>query len=137
EGACIMGDICRHPQLPRDTFTRLLLEKPPARDRGRGPTHFLDWHTSNFSIPTETLLKHGGFGSAPGIHGVEVLEMAFRLDRAGVEPCYLDDARVYIWQPATFAAERCRQYQLGYGLHSLQRQTRAAAIPEKFRLQPA
>ncbi|MCF6284595.1 MAG: glycosyltransferase family 2 protein [Candidatus Hydrogenedentes bacterium] len=131
---CTMGDIHRHPQLPHDTFTRLFLDKLPAWEDAVEPSHFLDWQRSNFCINREAFLEAGGFSTDEALSAVEIPELAFRLEAEGVRPQYLPDARVYIWQPTTFAAERYRQYLLGYGLYHLQERTGAAEIPGRFRL---
>ncbi len=132
---CIMGDVHRHPQLPRDTFTRLFLDRNLAPDASdESPAHFLDWQSSNFCLDRQCFLDAGGFETDEVMEPVAAIELASRLASRGISPRYLPDARVYVWQPTTFAAERRRQYRFGYALKHLQARTRASAIPRRFRL---
>ncbi len=132
--ACVMGTVRRHPQLPRDTFTRQFLDEPSHWESYSDTPHFLDWQRSNFSVPRESFESLTGFSTEQSLYAVNIWELAFRMERAGLQPMQLSDARAYIWQPTTFAAERFRQYHLGFGLLHLQQRTRAAHIPERFRL---
>lgn len=131
---CVMGTLRRHPQLPRDTFTRQFLDEPSNWESYSDTPHFLDWQRSNFSLSRETFQSLGGFSTEQSLYAVNIWELAYRMERAELQPRQLNDARCYIWQPTTFAAERFRQYHLGFGLFQLQRSTRAALIPERFRL---
>lgn len=132
--ACVMGTVRRHPQLPRDTFTRQFLDEVTNWENYADAPHFLDWQRSNFSLSRERFQDLGGFSTAQPLYAVNIWELAHRMEQAGLEPIQLADARCYIWQPTTFAAERFRQYHLGFGLFHLQRATRSTLIPERFRL---
>ena len=133
--ACVMGTVRRHPQLPRDTFTRQFLDDASNWESYSDTPHFLDWQRSNFSLSRDRFETLGGFSTGQSLYAVNIWELAFRMEQSGIQPIQLTDARVYIWQPTTFAAERFRQYHRGYGLFHLQRCTGAAIIPERFRLQ--
>ena len=132
---CTMGDVHRHPQLPRNTFTRLLLAREAPSDRSYETKQFLEWPRSNFCLDRSVFFDVGGFSRDPNLAAAAPLELAHRLGKSGMALQFIPDARVYVWQPTTFATERRRQYRLGHGLMHLQRVTRASSIPAQFRLQ--
>jgi GT2 family glycosyltransferase len=66
--------------------------------------HFRDTYTGNFSTRRDVLLKVGGFDEAFEVYGHEDYELALRLQEAGVELAYSQEARAHQHYEKTFAA---------------------------------
>ena len=134
EQSCLMGAIHVHPQVPAGSLTRLSLEAPAAIHNGGEAPQFLDWQASNISLPRRLLGSLGVFTERPEFGAVEHLELAWRLQRGGVECLCAEDTRSYVWQPLHFEAERARYYNIGYGLYHLLRLTHSRSILQRYRL---
>ena len=131
---CLAGEIHTHPQLAPDSFTRLSIDESPDEDEYTEQVPYLEAQPSNLSIGRTLFERLGGFDEVEGLHPLEHIILAHRLGKAGVEIRRLADARSYVWQPASLAAERARYYDMGYAMFEILRMTRSAAIVERHQL---
>lgn len=134
DSQCLVGEVHVHPQLPPASLTRLDPAGSPDESGYEEQLPFLEAPASNLSISRALFAQVGGFDEAAGLAPFEHIVWAHRLQRAGVKLIRIDDARSYVWQPATLAAERERHYNLGYAMFEVTRMTRSGAAVDRYQL---
>lgn len=133
-GACaIVGSIGRHPQsgtnefLPHYTFA----DMAPFADNQ--PLRFIDWRCWNLSLPRATVLDANGFDESFVLPGLEDVELAWRLERAGIQGFYSKGAAAYFWQPLSVTEEIARRYGEGFTLWQAMEKTRSDVLANRYR----
>ena len=112
----IVGKIERHPQAGHDARLRHFTPRdtePFAHDE---PLRFLDWRCWNLSTPRASLIDSNGFDESFAVPGLEDVELAWRLERAGLQGFYSEHATAYAWQSLDIDQEFTRQYYEGFTL---------------------
>jgi hypothetical protein len=77
----------------------------------------------------------GGFDADFYTMGLEDIELAWRLEDAGLSGFYCEGACAYAWRVATLAEQCAELYAHGYALESLIRRTGADVITERYKHQ--
>jgi glycosyltransferase involved in cell wall biosynthesis len=128
----VAGSIRPHPRLAAGVLTRWFLpedHRRPARDR---PLNILECDIGNISLPRQRLLDSGGFSEAFAFPDFTEAELAWRLAKGGMQTFFNEHAHGYVAAPASFEAERRRQYGRGYSLRRLAELTAAREIPRRY-----
>lgn len=132
-GACaIAGAVDRHPQLTVETVIPWAPEERLARFRPNQPLRFLDWRAWNLSLPRSEVIEAGGFTEDETLAPLSDIELAWRLEQAGLRGLHSRRACAYLWQPAGLEAERERQYAEGKAMPALLAATGSEMARERF-----
>jgi len=126
----VVGHVAPHPQA--ECATRHFA--PPGADRftHNQPLRFLDWRCWNLSVPRAALLDAGGFDESFAVPGLEDIELAWRLERAGLPGTFCENAVAYAWQPLDVDRELARRYAEGFTLWQVLEKTRSDILANRF-----
>ena len=127
-----VGAIEAHPQIAANTFTKQYEVTAGARFLKGQPLRFIDWRAWNLSLPRAAILEVGGFDESFAQAGLEDLELAWRLESAGIKGFFMDEASAYVWCPTTLEAERQRLYAEGYSLLMLLDKTHEEVVSNRL-----
>lgn len=130
--AAAVGAIDVHPQLAANTFTKHYDVTASAGFLKGQPLRFIDWRAWNLSVPRAAILEAGGFDESFDQPGLEDLELAWRLESAGIKGFFADEASAYVWCPTTLEAERQRLYAEGYSLVKLLDKTHEEVVANRL-----
>ena len=132
-GCAVAGWLGPHPQvdlrLPARAY-RLVAERRWIPGQ---PLRFLDWQSHNLSLPRALALEAGGFDEHLPHGAMEDIELAWRLERAGLKGVFSEEARAHTWLPADLNEESRRHYLAGYGLHHLIELTESRLLSQRYR----
>lgn len=133
-GACaIVGNIERHPQSGVDEFVGHHAFSDMAPFTDNQPLRFIDWRCWNLSLPRAAVLDANGFDESFVLPGLEDVELAWRLERAGIHGFYSKGATAYFWQPLSVAEEIARRYSEGFTLWQAMEKTRSDVLANRYR----
>jgi glycosyltransferase involved in cell wall biosynthesis len=132
-GCAIVGAVRPHPDADASSFALWNELGRFRRFVPNQPLRFPDWRALNLSLPRQEILDAGGFDTEFYTTGMEDVELAWRLEDAGLPGFYCDGACAYAWRAATLAEKCAELYARGYALESLLRRTGADIVSERYK----
>jgi glycosyltransferase involved in cell wall biosynthesis len=132
-GNCaILGNIGRHPQTEgriRLAYVTPMDVEPFVNNQ---PLRFVDWRCWNLSLPRAALIDAKGFDESFALPGLEDVELAWRLEQAGIQGYYSEQAMAYAWRPLDAEIEWARRYAEGFTLWDVLGKTRSDMLANRF-----
>jgi len=133
-GDCaIVGAVRPHPEADPGSFALWHELGRFRRFVPNQPLRFPDWRALNLSLPRQQILDAGGFDADFYTTGMEDIELAWRLEEAGLPGFYCEGASAYAWRANTLAEQCAELYRQGYALESLMSRTRADIVAERYK----
>ncbi|GMV99268.1 MAG: hypothetical protein AMXMBFR84_04070 [Candidatus Hydrogenedentota bacterium] len=111
-----IGKVTLHPQINPGTFTRWQELLAEIRHFDGQPLRFPDWRACNLAVPRTSLVKVRGFDEDHEGHGLEDVELAWRLENLPLQGFYAENAAAYLWRAVSIDAEITRFYLQGYSI---------------------
>ncbi|MBM3289510.1 MAG: glycosyltransferase, partial [Candidatus Hydrogenedentes bacterium] len=132
-GNCaIIGHVAPHPQAERAACLRHFAAPGTDPFVNNQPLRFLDWRCWNLSAPRTALLDAQGFDESFAAPGLEDIELAWRLERAGMYGYFGESAVAYAWQPMDVDRELARRYFEGFTLHRVLSTTHSDVLANRY-----
>ena len=133
-GSCaIVGAVRPHPETDAGSFALWHELGRFRRFVPNQPLRFPDWRALNLSLPRQEILDVGGFDADFYTTGMEEVELAWRMENAGLPGFCCDGACAYAWRVATLAEQCAEMYSQGYALESLVKRTEADVVTERYK----
>lgn len=130
-GHCaIVGHVAPHPQA--ECRTRHFAQPNADPFVHNQPLRFLDWRCWNLSAPRAALLDADGFDETFAAPGLEDIELAWRLEHAGLSGFFSETAVAYAWQPLDIDRELARRYAEGFTLWQVLDKTHSDVLANRF-----
>ena len=132
-GNCtIVGNIVRHPQAEGRTRLAHFMQWDIEPFVNNQPLRFVDWRGWNLSAPRAALTDAKGFDESFALPGLEDIELAWRLEQAGIQGYYNEQAMAYAWRPMDVEVEWARRYAEGFTLWKVLGKTRSDMLANRF-----
>lgn len=132
-GNCIIvGNIDRHPQAESGTRLAHFMPWDIEPFVNNQPLRFVDWRCWNLSAPRAALIDSQGFDESFELPGLEDIELAWRLEQAGMQGYYNEQAMAYAWRPMNVDVEWARRYAEGFTLWDVLGKTRSDMLANRF-----